>query len=64
MKKYFELVSKKNIFTDFTDLFVIRWNTYNKMRIRTSQQGGVVVSRWAHNSKVGGSKPLSATFLI
>ncbi len=26
------------------------------------EQGGVVVSRWAHNSKVGGSKPLSATF--
>jgi hypothetical protein len=23
-----------------------------------------VVSRWAHNSKVGGSKPLSATFFI
>jgi hypothetical protein len=23
-----------------------------------------VVSRWAHNSKVGGSKPLSATFLL
>ena len=28
------------------------------------QQGGVVVSRWAHNSKVGGSKPLSAIFLF
>jgi hypothetical protein len=28
------------------------------------KQGGVVVSRWAHNSKVGGSKPLSATFFI
>ena len=23
-----------------------------------------MVSRWAHNSKVGGSKPLSATFLF
>lgn len=28
-----------------------------------NKQGGVVVSRWAHNSKVGGSKPLSAIFL-
>ena len=34
------------------------------LRMRESQikQGGVVVSRWAHNSKVGGSKPLSAIF--
>ena len=39
------------------------WNTPPKADLETSQQGGVVVSRWAHNSKVGGSKPLSATFL-
>ena len=28
------------------------------------KQGGEVESRWAHNSKVGGSKPLSARFFI
>jgi hypothetical protein len=30
--------------------------------INMNKQGGEVESRWAHNSKVGGSKPLSATF--
>ena len=32
--------------------------------INISEQGGEVESRWAHNSKVGGSKPLSASFFI
>ncbi len=36
----------------------------NDMVNNQLEQGGVVVSRWAHNSKVGGSKPLSATFLF
>ncbi|EAR98025.1 hypothetical protein TTHERM_00284150 (macronuclear) [Tetrahymena thermophila SB210] len=67
-KIFIQQMSNKfaQLFYTFINIFQniqISWLDFDSLLLY-NQQGGEVESRWAHNSKVGGSKPLSAKFFL